>query len=356
MRLDGVCEPVFARHETFHPRYGWVKKAVDAAANPRVFNEDSAVVELGVGKNMVRAIRHWGLALRVLTPMKEPGSRKPLVVPSAIGRALFADDGWDPYCELPGTQWLLHWWLNAPGTTSSPGSLAPVWWLTFNEFPGVEFNAEQLEQFVADRTRDWADPHPSAISKDVSCLLRMYATGQGKRSTFDDTIDCPFRDLDLLRPGSEMGIYRFSIGPKPTLPAAVAAFACLDFLARNGDGAKTVMISRLATEPGSPGRVFKLTETALIELLSEAAKPSDYLTVTTANGVPQLVVHDLQDDDEDQNVAGEDYAVAATDMLWDHYRGLSGPDAFKPMKLLVSGQRGDLPARRSEELEPVGTK
>ena len=31
MRLDESCERVFARHETFHPRYGWLKKAVDAA-------------------------------------------------------------------------------------------------------------------------------------------------------------------------------------------------------------------------------------------------------------------------------------------------------------------------------------
>ena len=66
MRLESACKPVFARHETFHPRYGWVKKAYDAGAkDPHVFNEDMAVVRLGVGKNMVKSIRHWGHAFRV---------------------------------------------------------------------------------------------------------------------------------------------------------------------------------------------------------------------------------------------------------------------------------------------------
>ncbi|MEI7888664.1 MAG: DUF4007 family protein, partial [Actinomycetes bacterium] len=65
MRLDASCSPQFARHETFYPRYGWVKKSVDAAAkDPNLFNDENAVVELGVGKNMVRSIRYWGLAYK----------------------------------------------------------------------------------------------------------------------------------------------------------------------------------------------------------------------------------------------------------------------------------------------------
>src|SRR4051794_34698416 len=110
MRLESACKPVFARHETFHPRYGWVKKAFDAGSeNPHLFNEDMAVVRLGVGKNMVKSIRHWGHVFRVLTQTKEPGSRLPVSSPTKLGRTLFSDNGWDPYCELPGTLWLLHW-------------------------------------------------------------------------------------------------------------------------------------------------------------------------------------------------------------------------------------------------------
>ena len=50
--------PVFARHETFHPRFGWLKKGFDAAQkNPGIFLQEDAPVRLGVGKNMVNSIR-----------------------------------------------------------------------------------------------------------------------------------------------------------------------------------------------------------------------------------------------------------------------------------------------------------
>ena len=59
--------PSFAGHETFTLRYGWLKKAVDAVhEDPIVFTRDDALVRLGVGKNMVRSIRHWGLATGIL--------------------------------------------------------------------------------------------------------------------------------------------------------------------------------------------------------------------------------------------------------------------------------------------------
>ena len=60
-------KPVFARHETFHPRWGWLKKGFDAAsanfdaasANKSIFLQEDAPVRLGVGKNMVSSMRYW---------------------------------------------------------------------------------------------------------------------------------------------------------------------------------------------------------------------------------------------------------------------------------------------------------
>ncbi len=333
MRLEAACDPVFARHETFHPRYGWVKKAFDAAANrPQVFNDELAVVELGVGKNMVKSIRYWGQAFRVLSPVKTPESKAAVCISTPIGQNMFADDGWDPYCELPGTLWLLHWWLVAPG------SIAPVWWLALTEFGGVEFTAEQLEQYVLDRTSEWAHPHPSAVKKDISCFLRMYAAGHALRATFDDLIDCPFRDLGLLQPsGASSGAYRYWIGPKPTLSPAVAAFACLDFIARTDSSARTATVSKLTTEHGSPGKAFKLTEAALMDLLEEASQQHEEIELTAAAGVPQLAFFD-------------DPASAATDLLRDHYRFLIGNARF-PGSRVVAGRRADLPLVGAQQLE-----
>ena len=97
-----------------------------------IFSRPEAPVEIGVGKNMVRAIRFWGTAARLITddPHNARG-REARWVPTRRGRALFGEDGWDPYMEDPGTLWLLHWLLLAPNK-----SRLPVWWLAFNEFNG----------------------------------------------------------------------------------------------------------------------------------------------------------------------------------------------------------------------------
>src|SRR5262245_22177620 len=260
MRLEDAAQPSFARHETFHPRWGWIMKSYRAAAtDARVFNNDDATVRLGVGKNMVRAIKFWGVASKVITSATDPNrSRVPLYQPTRIGTALFAEHGFDPYCEHPGTLWVTHWLMLARPC------VLPVWWAAFNEFTAVEFSDEQLDAFALDRldaVSVWKSPLANSVRKDVSCLLRSYApSAAGGRQGIDDLVDSPLRELGLLRcTDPRQRVYRFVGGPKPTLPPEIAAYAALDYLDRSDERAHTATLSRLAGEPGGPGRVFRLT-------------------------------------------------------------------------------------------------
>jgi hypothetical protein len=288
MKLSTAAEPAFARHETFHPRYGWMKKAVDGALlDARLFTKDEAVVDLGVGKNMVRAIKHWGLATKVLEPLADRDHpRLPGVKVTNFGLQLLGPDGWDPYGEDAATNWLLHWKL------VSPRSLAPVWWVALNEFPAVQFSIEDLRTFTRDflsGVSEWDDPHPSSVSKDVDCFVKMYSVAEaGVRATSDELIDSPFRELGLLRATDTRRTFRFNVGRKPTLPAAVSLYACLDFLAASESGGNTITLSRLANDAGAPGRVFKLTEAALRHDLETATRRHPGVSVVESNGIPQL--------------------------------------------------------------------
>jgi hypothetical protein len=282
----------FARHETFHPRWGWVKKAYDASSeSPRVFNADDATLKLGVGKNMVRSIRFWGHAFRALADVSDPEkSRIGISVPSAIGEAIFGVSGWDPYTEDVGTLWLLHWLLFAPK------SRMPVWWSAFCEFGAVEFTQQQLTDFVIDQVAtvsSWSPaPQNSSIEKDVSCLLRTYAPSNeiGRRQAFDDLVDCPMRELGLLRcVDASNRRFRFVVGGKSTLPAEVVLYACADFLARTDTKGRTVTVSRLATESGGPGRVFKLSESDLVSSLETVSRDFKLLDIARPAGAVQLV-------------------------------------------------------------------
>lgn len=337
MRLLQASEPGFARHETFHPRWGWFTKAVRGAErDPGVFLAENATVELGVGKNMVRAIRFWGLASRLLTLAENPEKpRQPRTVVSKIGQALMGEEGRDPFLEDPATLWLLHWLM------LTPPSQLPVWWLALSGFRAVEFSEETLVEFVVDEigsVAGWQSPHDSSVRKDVSCFLRMYSSGnraQGREGA-DDFLDCPFRDLGLLRVSVIDGTikHRFVIGAKPSLPPEIVAYAVFDFLARTDAKTRTVTVGRLATEPGAPGHAFKLTEVSLTEELETAVASVEGIKMTRVAGVPQLTFQ-------------EDPAILATRFLSNRYSHI-------PSGLLLAGPTADLPA--DSRFKPVESK
>ncbi len=74
MSLEANAQSIFAAHQTFHPRFGWLKKGFDAVEkDPTVFSREDAPLVLGVGKNMVEAIRFWSQAFKVIAPQKKVG-------------------------------------------------------------------------------------------------------------------------------------------------------------------------------------------------------------------------------------------------------------------------------------------
>ena len=288
MRLTDAAKPTFARHETFHPRYGWFRKACTfVARDAHIFSREDAPVRVGVGKNMVRAIRFWGLAAKLIEEApRSPDRRTPGLAPTALGDALFGDSGWDPYMEDPGTLWLLHWLLLAP-----PSRL-PVWWLAFNEFHAVEFIEDDLESAIKAQLEvvaDWANPHPSSVKKDISALLRTYAPAERTgRTGIEDILDCPLRELKLIGRSTATDGYRFTSGAKPTLPSAILAYATLDYIVRTNTRGNTVTLNRLAHEPGAPGKAFKLTEGELLAALEPIVDETDALRLVVPTGAVQL--------------------------------------------------------------------
>lgn len=287
--LGAAADPAFARHETFHLRFGWLRKGYTAALNDsEAFSKANATVELGVGKNMVNAIRYWCQAYKILeTVPNEKRPRMPHLKPSTFGHQLLDEDGWDPWLEDPASLWLLHWKL------LGPKCMAPVWWTAFNLFAPEQFEEYQLTDLVVELTAaaGWKSVMESSVKKDVDCLLRTFGVRRTGRQTMDDLLDCPTRQLGLIAPAAgEVRSWRFVTGPKPSLPAAIVAYACLDFMASAGGKERTISVARLASDPGGPGRAFRLTESNLYDVLVEAAKSVTQMRVAEPAGFRQLIV------------------------------------------------------------------
>jgi Protein of unknown function (DUF4007) len=273
--------PSFGRHETFHPRVGWLSKAVHAVEDdPEVFLRDSASVDLGVGKNMVRAIRYWATATKVVV---ERGGRGGGMMASPLGRHLLGQRGVDPYAEDPTTLWLLHWSLLQEPVT------APTWWWLFNEVDFVDFDQPQLARAETDWiiSRGWVMPAGTSIERDLDCLVHMY----GGRSDRGEAIDSPFRSLGLLeRAIGGARRWRFSGGPRPSLDPRVVLYAALVYMAQAAPEAQTMGVARLATARGGPGRTFRLTDSAISIALRGLASEIEAISLAAPGGLTQLQV------------------------------------------------------------------
>lgn len=265
---------VFARHETFHPRFGWLKKGFDrASVDSEIFLREDAPVRLGVGKNMVRAIRYWCSAFKLLEDDQ----------PTDFGQQLLGTDGWDPYLEDPASLWLLHWKL-----LESP-NLATAWDVTFNRFRQVEFTTENLfDQLCEYRDRVAPRISDSSLKKDVSCLLRMYVGQQSKAQVSEDSLDCPFTELGLIHTAGDARHYMFRVGQKPSLPPEMIIYACLQHQAKTDSTAKTIPIANLLYDPGSPGLIFKLTESAICNAIEVLSRRWEQICLADAAGKLQF--------------------------------------------------------------------
>ena len=246
----------FSGHETFPLRYAWLAKAVEAAsADPGVFRDDHAIATFGVGRNMVRAIRHWGLATGLLAM-----DGRSDVVPTALGRDVFAPGGADPYCEDPGTAWLLHWLL------CRDPERATLWAFVFGHWTGGPLDLRRLrsalDPWLADR--DEPLPSDSTLRRDLQCLVGTYTVGA--RQDPEDAVASPLAALGLV--ADEGGLVFLREGRRPDLPPLVFAAAVLDVWGRTRPEAETFPVADLLHAPASPGRVFGLSEDEAFDLVA----------------------------------------------------------------------------------------
>jgi hypothetical protein len=264
-------KPILGGHETFAFRNGWLKKGVDAAnENNSIFTKDDALVILGVGKNMVRSIRHWCLAAGLLEEVSSPGLSRPLQ-PTWLADRLFLEGGWDPFLEKGGSLWLMHWQI----ATNRVRGL--VWAISFSEYLETEFTKQSVANFVSKQLEHYGvKTTRDMIVRELDCCLHTYITTRTSNkqknkadSISEDNLDCPLADLDLIRFMPEYDLYHFNVGPKPSLPVEIFGYSLLKFISSVTQKRSTIALEECIYQPDSPGQVFKLDENSIVEYLEK---------------------------------------------------------------------------------------
>ncbi len=290
--LKPDVKPSFGGHEKFVFRDGWLKKGFDAVQqDPLIFADDNALVVLGVGKNMVRSIRHWCLATSLIeeAPTLE---RKRAVQSTTLGKELMMNGGWDPFLEDTGTLWLLHWQLATNPTRSL------IWHLTFSRFYETEFTKKQLTFFIEKQLeRMQISTTPSMVEREVDCFLRTYAPMAKGNLVAEESLDCPLAELDLIRFIPQDNVYRFTVGPKPTLPVEIFAHGLLQFFAVITQHRRTVAVDECIYQEGSPGQIFRLDENSVVDYLEALSDLTEgEIRLQETAGLQQLYIHTTETD------------------------------------------------------------
>jgi hypothetical protein len=277
----------FSGHETFACRFAWLPKAYQfiKSHSERWSNDEEAMVELGIGKNMVRSLRFWAAAAGIVS--NESG--QPSITP--FGEQIFAEGGLDPYIEHPATSWLIHWKL-------ASNLEVPLfsWHFMFNRWPFPEFTrSDVLAALGRESSRLGYDHSDITLSQHFDVLLHTYLPSRSNVS-LEDSLEGPLTDLGLLQPvGEKRGesgrretVYSFRRGRKPEISRALFDYAVDDYWIRRRPTEATISLRDICVGDCSPGRIFLLSEDDVhcrLEEEKSGSRPFEYLPSAIAGRI-----------------------------------------------------------------------
>ena len=284
----------FSGHETFPCRYAWLPKAYQMlCADPRAWSdENDAMMQLGVGKNMARAARFWVVATGVAQPLAD--RRGYGITP--FGHALLAPNGFDPFLENTRTLWLLHWKLASP--VAEPMF---AWHFLLNQWPQPELSRSQvLRSFVKESKREGRELSAVTLEQHFDIFLHTYVPTRGHKGVIlEDNLDCPLTEIRLLQKVSEREeegrkepIYSFRREDKPEISEALLAYCLANFWSLHHASEATLGFREVAAAPGSVGQIFKLPEFALRDrLLALHHESQGLLEFQESAALPRVIRH-----------------------------------------------------------------
>lgn len=281
-------------HESFPCRYTWLPKTMRGLqGNPKLFSDDeSAMVSLGVGKNMVRSIRFWAQ----VTGMAEPLARNAGYQPTTIGQLVLGAKGHDPFLEDIRTLWLIHWNLS----TDIENPLL-AWDYLLNKWQETDLVQSRVLKELEQEASKLDDKFSIVtLEQHFETFLHTYIPTRGRKGEVqEDNLDCPLVELGLLVrvgeretdkiAGRREPIYNFNREEKPEITSDLFVYCLNDFWRKRHPNDETLQFREIAHGHGSPGRVFKLAEEDVRVRVERLARETDgYFTYNESSVLQQV--------------------------------------------------------------------
>lgn len=287
-----TIRPKFSGHETFACRFAWLSKAVRLIirAPEALADDERAILELGLGKNMVRALRFWLEAFDVASSSAGTWALRP------FGEALFGKNGLDPFLERVETQWLLHWTLS----TAIEHPLFAWRHILYRRMKPDFTPSELLAEMRAEGERLGYEHSDVTLQQHADVFLHSYL-GSLSSASPEDALDGPLVELGLLkrfgrrRSGSERmePVFALARVPFAEVGPAVINYCIGSYWARRHGGEPMVTFRDLAYGEGSPGATLRLEAEDLRDHLERSAAFWSYRPSGDAGNIVATASFDL---------------------------------------------------------------
>lgn len=227
-----------------------------------VAKDENPMDVLGIGSNMVKALRYWLVATNLTEEAIQ--NKKRIQKFTDFGTQVYKNDR---YMEEYGTLYLLHYML------SKNQEDATAWYFFFNEFNMSEFTKEDfvsaLQNYVSMNGESVAI---RSMSDDFACILNTYLPRYKTSPTRvnpENNIDCPLGELglvDILDKSKKT--YRKSISMPETLhPWVLMAVMC-----DQAEGRTEIGLNELLTAKSNIGKTFNLDAITMLDALHRVEK------------------------------------------------------------------------------------
>ena len=274
-----ISKYTFSGHDSFQCRQLWLKKGYDFVKEGQSFNSEDAVVQLGVGKNMVSAIRYWMKAFNVIDSKDNP---------TDFGTKLFDEEtGYDPYLEDEASLWLLHYQLVKTG-------LASIYSIIFNEFRKEKlfFTKETFLNYLKriQEANSELSFNENTVAKDFSVFVNMYKNDNDSND-IEDSFSGILSELGMLKTsfiqdnnGKKIEQFQIENNERDSLPEAVVLYSILD----NLNYGNSISLNSLEFDTNGPSSVFALNRSGLVNKISGIVKENKNITFTDHAGIKEL--------------------------------------------------------------------
>jgi hypothetical protein len=275
----------FSGHESFICKHFWLKKGYEYICHNEDFAKETAVIGLGVGKNMVSSISYWLKSFGLVDSSNNQTTQ--------LANKIFEEkDGYDPYIENLATVWLLHYNLIKTNKAS-------VYSLFFNEFRKgrTDFTKDQFLNFIKRILEDdnQKNSNDNTILSDISVFIRNYLKPSYKETKIDveEDFSSLMIDLDIMKSyksensdGKMVEWYQVENGLQIDLPESIVLFSILD----NENYGKSIPFKELLIGQNSPGNIFVLNEEGLYKKIEAITKKYKGITYTETAGIRELQI------------------------------------------------------------------